>query len=147
MNAKLASKDIRQLGLHHLSQQVFESDSDDEDFDDNSAANQESEDRDYQGGGDDEASETSEEMKELVPESDMEVEEASDHEESNPSVSSGRKESGSRNVRKRRNNRYVLFSLFDSRSIMENEITYCVNESPYDRKEEFKWPVSRIPQE
>ena len=86
VNAKLASKDIRQLGLHHLSQQVFESDSDDEDFDDNSAANQESEDRDYQGGGEnDEASETSEEMKELVPESDMEVEEASDHEASNPS--------------------------------------------------------------
>lgn len=139
MNAKLASKDIRQLGLHHLSQQVFESDSDDEDFDDNSAANQESEDRDYQGGGEnDEASETSEEMKELVPESDMEVEEASDHEASNPSVSFGGIESESRSARKRRTNCCVLFFLFEARSIMENEVTYCVDERPYDRKEEFK---------
>ena len=69
MNAKFSSKDIRQLGLSHLHQQVFETDSDDEDFDDNSAANQESEDRDYQGGADgDDMSETSEEMKELVRE-------------------------------------------------------------------------------
>ena len=95
MNAKFSSKDIRQLGLSHLHQQVFETDSDDEDFDDNSAANQESEDRDYQGGADgDEMSETSEEMKELVPESDMEVEGASDHEESNPSVWVGEKNDG-----------------------------------------------------
>lgn len=87
VNAKFSSKDIRQLGLQHLNQQVFESDSDDEDFDDNSAANQESEDRDYQGGGDgDDMSETSEEMKELVVESDMDVEGVSDHEASNPSV-------------------------------------------------------------
>ena len=118
MNAKLASKDIRQLGLHHLSQQVFESDSDDEDFDDNSAANQESEDRDYQGGG--------------------ENDEASDHEASNPSVSFGGIESESRSARKRRNNCCVLFFLFEARSIMENEVTYCVDERPYDRKEEFK---------
>lgn len=87
VNAKFSSKDIRQLGLQHLNQQAFETDSDDEDFDDNSAANQESEDRDYQGGADgDEMSETSEEMKELVAESDMDMEGVSDHEASNPSV-------------------------------------------------------------
>ena len=90
------------MGLSHLHQQVFETDSDDEDFDDNSAANQESEVR----FSDESLQElerlqdhfiyykTSEEMKELVPESDMEVEGASDHEEINPSVWVGEKNDG-----------------------------------------------------
>ena len=49
----------------------LESDSDDEDFDDNSAANQESEDVDYRGDeGGSESSDSEDVMDELVPESD-----------------------------------------------------------------------------
>lgn len=49
----------------------LESDSDDEDFDDNSAANQESEDVDYRGDeGGNESSDSEDVMDELVPESD-----------------------------------------------------------------------------
>ena len=49
----------------------LEGDSDDEDFDDNSAANQESEDVDYRGDeGGNESSDSEDVMDELVPESD-----------------------------------------------------------------------------
>lgn len=49
----------------------LESDSDDEDFDDNSAANQESEDVDYRGDeAGNESSDSEDVMDELVPESD-----------------------------------------------------------------------------
>ena len=73
INSKFASKNIRQLGLKVPTMVNLESDSDDEDFDDNSAANQESEDVDYRGDeGNNESSDSEDAMDELVPESDDE---------------------------------------------------------------------------
>lgn len=73
INSKFASKDIRQDGLKVPRLPEQDSDDDDEDFDDNSAANQESEDVDYRGeDANDESSDTDEMMQELVPESDDE---------------------------------------------------------------------------
>lgn len=90
VNAKFKSKEIRQLGLKQQSMATEDSDSDDEDFDQNSAANEQSEDVDYHGEGDDgmsETSDTDEMMKELEPESDdekMAIEHSDD--ENNPPV-------------------------------------------------------------
>lgn len=59
------------MGLKIPTMVNLESDPDDEDFDDNSAANQESEDVDYRGDeGNNESSESDDAMDELVPESD-----------------------------------------------------------------------------
>ena len=68
IHSKFSSKDIRQLGLKIPTMVNLESDSDDEDFDDNSAANQESEDVDYRGDeGGNESSDSEDVMDELVP--------------------------------------------------------------------------------
>lgn len=67
----------------------MDSDSDDEDFDQNSAANEQSEDVDYRGDGNEPMSETSdtdEVMRELEPESDDRMDVEHDDDEHNPPV-------------------------------------------------------------
>ena len=92
INAKLKSKDIRQLGLKQVSLENLDSDSDDDDFEENSAANEQSEDLDYHGDGENdqmsETSDTDEVLRELDSESDddgMKIEH--DDDENNPPVS------------------------------------------------------------
>lgn len=88
MNGLFKSKGIRQLGLKQAVMEDLGSDSDDEDFDDNSAANEQSEDVDYHGDGQDAMSEsdTDEMMKELEPESDDKMQIEHDDDEVNPPV-------------------------------------------------------------
>ena len=96
IHAKLVNKDIRIRGLKPISLPDLGSDSDDEDFDVNSAQEDQVEDGEYHQNPNEEeeesseTSDTDEVMKELEPESDnaMEEEEGEtrDDEQTNPSV-------------------------------------------------------------
>ena len=97
IHAKLVSKDIRIRGLKPINLPDLGSDSDDEDFDVNSAHEDQIEDGEYHQGANEEdemsseTSDTDEVMKELEPESDNAMEEEErdetrDNEQDNPSV-------------------------------------------------------------
>ena len=97
IHTKLLSKDIRIRGLKPINLPDLGSDSDDEDFDVNSAHEDQIEDGEYHQGANEEdemsseTSDTDEVMKELEPESDNAMEEEErgevrDNDQDNPSV-------------------------------------------------------------